>query len=90
MTILQAQYRNKLRNMEPELLSEENKPSTVSLASAISNEVIETTPELPDIPDDEVSSHLMTPQKCPIFPLIMNTERHKLRKPYNCSTDTPI
>ncbi len=42
---------NKSRNMEPELLSEENQPSTVSLASAISNEVIEATPELPDIPD---------------------------------------
>lgn len=58
---------NKLRNMEPELLSEENQPSTVSLASAISNEVIEATPELPDIPDDEVAS---LPDETPEVPEI--------------------
>jgi len=41
---------NQLRNMEPEIISEGLQETSVSLASAISEESNET-PELPDIPD---------------------------------------
>ena len=41
---------NQLRNMEPEIISEGLQENSVSLASAISEEINET-PELPDIPD---------------------------------------
>ena len=41
---------NQLRNMEPEIISEGLQETSVSLASAISEETNET-PELPDIPD---------------------------------------
>ena len=75
--------------MEPELLSEENQPSTVSLASAISNEVIEATPELQISQMMKSHHYLMTPQKCPIFPLIMiyRAKQYKLLK---TTTAAPI
>ena len=41
---------NQLRNMEPEIISEGLQETSVSLASAISEETNET-PELPDVPD---------------------------------------
>ena len=81
---------NKLRNMEPELLSEENQPSTVSLASAISNEVIEATPELPDIPDDEVSSLPDDTPEVPDIPIDNDGQDEAIQTSENHTTAAPI
>ena len=81
---------NKLRNMEPELLSEENQPSTVSLASAISNEVIEATPELPDIPDDEVSSLPDDTPEVPDIPIDNDIQSEAIQTSENHTTAAPI
>ena len=81
---------NKSRNMEPELLSEENQPSTVSLASAISNEVIEATPELPDIPDDEVTSSPYETPEVPDIPIDNNSQDEATKTSANHTIAAPI
>ncbi len=81
---------NKLRNMEPELLSEENQPSPVSLASAISNEVIEATPELPDIPDDEVASLPDETPEVPEIPIDNNSQDEATQTSANHTIAAPI
>ena len=81
---------NKLRNMEPELLSEENQPSTVSLASAISSEVIEATPELPDIPEDEVTSQPDDTPEVPDIPVDNNGQDEATQTSANHTTAAPI
>ena len=48
---------NQLRNMEPQVISEDTEEVTISLASAVSQEESSETPELPEIPDD--SSDMM-------------------------------
>jgi len=81
---------NKLPNMEPELLTEENQPSTVSLASAISNEVIEATPELPDIPDDDVTSLPDDTPDVPDIPIDNNIQSEAIQTSENHTTAAPM
>ena len=76
--------------LKVEIKTEENQPSTVSLASAISNEVIEATPELPDIPDDEVTSLPDETPEVPEIPTDNNSQDEATHTSANHTIAAPI
>ena len=64
---------NQLRNMEPEIISEGLQETSVSLASAISEESNET-PELPDIPDSATDLPAEITPDIPDIPEVATTD----------------
>ena len=64
---------NQLRNMEPEIISEGLQETSVSLASAISEETNET-PELPDIPDSATDLPAEITPDIPDIPEVATTD----------------
>ena len=60
---------NQLRNMEPQVISEDTEEVTISLASAVSQEESTETPELPDIPDDSSDMAVDSTPEIPDIPV---------------------
>jgi hypothetical protein len=66
--------RNQLRNMEPQVISEDTEEVTISLASAVSQEESTETPELPDIPDDSSDMAVDSTPEIPDIPVDVTDE----------------
>lgn len=65
---------NQLRNMEPQVISEDTEEVTISLASAVSQEESTETPELPDIPDDSSDMAVDSTPEIPDIPVDVTDE----------------
>ena len=59
---------NQLRNMEPQIISEGIEESNIALASAISQEEVSETPELPEIPDSSSDIEVDSTPEIPDIP----------------------
>ena len=60
---------NQLRNMEPQVISEDTQEVSISLASAVSQEESSETPDLPDIPDDSSDVAMDSTPEIPDIPV---------------------
>ena len=65
---------NQLRNMEPQVISEDTEEVTISLASAVSQEESNETPELPDIPDESSDMMVDSTPEIPDIPVDVPNE----------------
>lgn len=65
---------NQLRNMEPQVISEDTEEVTISLASAVSQEESSETPELPDIPDESTEMMVDSTPEIPDIPVDLPVE----------------